>query len=467
MYRQGLGDSFLLTFWSDDDPVHVLVDCGVLKGTPDAGERLTSVARNIHETTDGHVHVLVATHEHWDHVSGFLQAQEIFDTLEVGEVWLAWTEDPTDKLGQDLRQLKRSAKRAIALAANRLGASGSENGQRVAERINGLLDFEGDPEELAAADSDFGAAGSKTTAGAMTWVKRRGKPEPRYLMPQTVTSVPGVDGVRVYVLGPPHDAKQIKKSDPSKAHSEVYELAGTMSFDRGFLAAVGALGENATSGGRPFAGRFGIPEAEAGADDFFREHYYAAGDEWRRVEDDWLGVAERLALQLDSDTNNTSLVLAFELPNDDVLLFPGDAQVGNWLSWQLHEWNVEDGSATRTVRARDLLARTVLYKVGHHGSHNATLRELGLELMTSGSLTAMVPVDRPTAKKKHWKMPFPALFRRLEERTRGRIMDAELGVATENPGPLSDADWKGFTARTVVQERTDDQPGWIDYTLEW
>jgi hypothetical protein len=47
-----------------------------------------------------------------------------------------------------------------------------------------------------------------------------------------------------------------------------------------------------------------------------------------------LGLAGRLALQLDSDTNNTSLVLAFELGKSGrVLLFPGDAQVGNWLSW--------------------------------------------------------------------------------------------------------------------------------------
>jgi hypothetical protein len=33
------------------------------------------------------------------------------------------------------------------------------------------------------------------------------------------------------------------------------------------------------------------------------------------------------------------------------------------------------------VKAEDLLERTVLYKVGHHASHNATLRQKGLELM--------------------------------------------------------------------------------------
>lgn len=39
--------------------------------------------------------------------------------------------------------------------------------------------------------------------------------------------------------------------------------------------------------------------------------------------------------------------------------------------------------AAEWVTAHELLARTVFYKVGHHGSHNATLRALGLELMTN------------------------------------------------------------------------------------
>ena len=72
--------------------------------------------------------------------------------------------------------------------------------------------------------------------------------------------------------------------------------------------------------------------------------------------------------------NNTSLVLAFELPESNkVLLFVGDAQRGNWRSWTEGGW--QDGEKTITVR--DLMSRTVLYKVGHHGSHGATL--LGTE----------------------------------------------------------------------------------------
>ena len=44
---------------------------------------------------------LVVTHEHWDHLSGFLQARsDLRHASTVGEVWLAWTEDPHDELAQ-------------------------------------------------------------------------------------------------------------------------------------------------------------------------------------------------------------------------------------------------------------------------------------------------------------------------------------------------------------------------------
>ncbi|HVE15084.1 MAG TPA: hypothetical protein VNB29_00045, partial [Chthoniobacterales bacterium] len=108
-----------------------------------------------------------------------------------------------------------------------------------------------------------------------------------------------------------------------------------------------------------------------------------------------------------------------------VLLFPGDAQVGNWESWHQGGWSERNGLAEgERITAKDLLGRTVLYKVGHHGSHNATLREHGLEMMVSDELQALIPVDEDWAHKrlpKPWKMPFPSLYEDLEKRTAGRI----------------------------------------------
>ena len=104
-----------------------------------------------------------------------------------------------------------------------------------------------------------------------------------------------------------------------------------------------------------------------------------------------------------------SLVLAIEFGGGDVLLFAGDAQVGNWLSWQDLKWPDMTGP--------DLLARTVFYKVGHHGSHNATLREKGLEMMTKLRI-AVIPVDQQVAIKMRWgAMPLESLVAALSKQT--------------------------------------------------
>ena len=72
--------------------------------------------------------------------------------------------------------------------------------------------------------------------------------------------------------------------------------------------------------------------------------------------------------------------------------------------------------AKKVVRTADLLRRTVFYKVGHHGSHNATLKESGLELMTNPVLVAAIPVDQEFANtSKHWEMPAKVFFARLSK----------------------------------------------------
>ena len=138
------------------------------------------------------------------------------------------------------------------------------------------------------------------------------------------------------------------------------------------------------------------------------------GDQsWRRIDSDWLELVRRtMALQLDSATNNTSLALAIQTEDGRVLLFAADAQVGNWLSWQDLKWQV-DG---KEVTGPDLLRRTVLYKTGHHGSHNATLQEKGLEQMDTLEV-ALIPVDHDMAVKKGWgRIPLDTLEKRLMKR---------------------------------------------------
>jgi hypothetical protein len=70
---------------------------------------------------------------------------------------------------------------------------------------------------------------------------------------------------------------------------------------------------------------------------------------------------------LDGVLNNTSVILLFEI-GDSRLLFPGDAQLENW-SYALHECDEAEAIRKRLADAR-------FYKVGHHGSLNATPKSL-------------------------------------------------------------------------------------------
>jgi hypothetical protein len=77
--------------------------------------------------------------------------------------------------------------------------------------------------------------------------------------------------------------------------------------------------------------------------------------------------ATRLVRALDNALNNTSLILLLEVGNLR-LLFPGDAQIENW-RYTLDQLDTDPDLL-------DALTNVDLYKVGHHGSRNATPRTL-------------------------------------------------------------------------------------------
>lgn len=472
MYRQGLGDCFLLAFATGAErPFYMLIDCGVLLGTQDAADRIRKVAASLRDSTGGTIDVLVATHQHWDHLSGFDQARDLFDQIAFGEVWVAWTEDPTNELGNRLRARRKAHLRALDSAARSLRAAGDAD---QAGTIEAVLGFFGDPAP---------AGQPSRIEAALDYVLGRGKP-PRYRAPGEIVGLPG-SPARVYVLGPPQDEALLLRSTPSQRASEVYEKRLGLTEESAFFAAVAATAGPAQSAedtelrdlSFPFDAIYRVDPGQAKADEFFQDHYYgppekppaaapapepSAGSNtpavpdlqdmsWRQIEGDWLAGADTLTLQLDSDTNNTSLALAIELtPGGKVLVFPGDAQVGNWLSWQTVQW-AQDG-----VSGADLLRRAAFYKVGHHASHNATLREKGLELMTRPDLVAMIPVDEQMAHRPKggnpdgWDMPFSPLLDRLKVKTGGRVLRADLGLppAADLAG-LAAAEREAFAAAVV------------------
>jgi hypothetical protein len=250
--------------------------------------------------------------------------------------------------------------------------------------------------------------------------------------------------------------------------------------EQAFIAAVMGMTGAEDSGstgklrGYPFEEIVSIPykEAESANDVFFREYYGFSegeghGEAWRRIDNDWLeGSTIQLALTVGGYTNNTSLVLAFELTDSGkVLLFPGDAQVGNWLSWFRDPKTKGSSEWEEHVDGERLLKATVLYKVGHHGSWNATMKQKGLELMKK-DLVTMIPVDQEWAKSRNWNHPDSNVVPELMQHARGRVLRSDRIPDTntmEMPEESIKDEWSAFLNN--VQWDTSGKKLWIQYTV--
>lgn len=480
MYRTGHGDCFLLAFpgVSESKPVYVLIDCGYKPGSPRfINTTVADITKNIRAATGGHIDVAVITHEHQDHVNGITAAN--FAGITIGETWLAWTEDPNDPVADRLRTVFKDKLLGLLAARNRLAADG--DAERV-ERIDDLLAFElgGDSEAfdaqeaaalLAAADGNPAQSNNKRSMKIFKDLAQNGV---KYIRPhQEILAVPGVKDVRVFALGPPRDLDQLEDLDP-RANEEFHGMA--LASAENYLAAAAA--SPVGHGQSPFARRYALVQDSALGDSefgaYFTRHYGGDGvatpvapqegdqvpdnADWRRIDKEWLYSAEHLALNMSNYTNNASLVLAFEIGvGGKVLLFAADAQRGNWASWARKEWT--DGD--RQVSTRDLLGRTVLYKAGHHGSHNATLNGLAgdenanIAWMGLGAhgreFTAMITAVRAwaTTKKNPWDHPLPAIKDALLKKASGRVFQTDTDFDQMGmPDGASKADWDRFRSRT-------------------
>src|SRR5882724_13387436 len=159
MYRHGFGDCFLLRFYSGDArQCSMLIDCGLKRNDSVDGVTLEDVRDDIvkmlqagaADKSKPAVDILVVTHEHWDHVSGFHPKRKLFDSCSFNQVWMAWTENPEDEDAKVLNKglLKRIA--ALNIAAKHL-KSQSDGAPAFYMNVAG-----GD--RLLAARKDFSAA---------------------------------------------------------------------------------------------------------------------------------------------------------------------------------------------------------------------------------------------------------------------------------------------------------------------
>lgn len=440
LYCHGLGDCMLLELdRPGGDPYRILIDCGIHTSASGGTAKIRAVVEDLAALTGSKLDAIVGTHEHWDHISGFHQAEDLFREFDVGEIWFAWTENPADPQGRRLDKYKDEAADALTGATFMLGAAGESGACGDLEALLGFV---------------FGVKGERSRDAreklrSLSKTVRHFEPGERVKLPEELSAY------RIYVMAPPRDDKLLGLTD---SRDDTYRFGASGSTLAASLRNGLALNESRLSVHgdplAPFDGSAGVPlsqvvsgNAATGAGsrisdkdvDFLSRHYAGPAplleepgkdaptehQQWRRIDNEWLGLASELALQLDSRTNNTSLVLAVEIvETGKVLLFAADAQVGNWKSWKDVQF-AKDGQAP-AVTGAELLKRTVFYKVGHHGSRNATLAEGGLELMTDPDLIAFIPTDEVMAKKVRWNdIPATGLLNRLEVKTRGRIIQSD------------------------------------------
>ena len=131
-------------------------------------------------------------------------------SLKVGQVWLAWTEDPNDELTKKLKEEKGQALAALRMGLSQMQLAGDAEG---AAELGSILEF-------------FGAArGPDDRRRAQECPGQGRAAKPRYCLPTEKPVVPpGIDA-RFYVLGPPHDEKWLRKINPSASNKETYGLA--------------------------------------------------------------------------------------------------------------------------------------------------------------------------------------------------------------------------------------------------
>jgi hypothetical protein len=347
-FQVGFGDCFLLSFiYSATDKRHVLIDFGTT-GLPRKAKpsvHMPKIAQAIADLVgQAGLTAVVATHRHADHISGFATdggnggSGKIIAALKPQIVLQPWTEDP---------DASRTASSATTSTGGTKGfVARLANMNALADRVRRLVETN-PPWMSAALRKELHFLGeenlaNKSAVNNLIAMGRAGKKKAKFLRYGDRTGLESLlPGVTVSVLGPPDltQTDAIRKQRSKDTDQFWHFVRGAVT--EGVIAKASA----------PNHGRHPLAVPEEGR--WFRDRLQNVAGQ---------GLLE-IVRQLDDQMNNTSLILLFEVFGKK-LLFPGDAQFENW-SYAMTE-------AKDKAKVAKLVSDVDFYKVGHHGSLNAT-----------------------------------------------------------------------------------------------
>lgn len=397
MYNVGFGDAFLLIIPDEERPRKILVDCGVHMSGTNKKLKLKDLVKRIVEdvSEDGvpRIDVVIATHRHRDHVHGF--REELWRKVEVGEVWMPWTEHPTNPLAREIRNVQGKIAAQLDKALEKKTSDPLKfglKGDKLRE-TKALKEFVSNslPNEEAMRTLHDGFA---ALSGRKKVLRRFLPPERRSEHSFECDLLPGVV---VHVLGPSRDPSIIRDMDPPKGKS--------------YLRMIESLPADGEEKLLPFRDQWVIEDAKA----YNEANGLLTEKELKKIKNAGEGTEFGVAVKLEDAVNGTSLMLMFEV-GKSFLLFPGDAQWGTW------------EAAKNDPEWRRLLEKTNFYKVGHHGSHNATPIEFVEEILKENfwGMVSLRPID------KFKEIPRKPLLEALRGKP-GKIVRMDLSEETDSP----------------------------------
>lgn len=347
MYRIGFGDFFLLTVPTDAGPQHILIDCGVFKGDL---RTIADCVRNLAEVTNRKLALVIATHYHADHISGFASNFDEFTQFEVDAVWLPNRLDPKLDHAMKLKDQITAVAEQLQL---RLGARQDEAGVQALNKVEDALGV---------------GEGKNEKALRLLTDGFKNKPPVFYYEAGDDADLPkALEGaITAEILGPAPLESAAEFSTPENAQQQ-------------YLAAVADKGLPPSGPLKPFEKNWPATHADYPSAAFqgYRTREQIDNGEVAKPADlekvlqgAQPDVLLALADTIDGTLNNQSLVILFTCKGKK-LLFVGDAQWGNWSFWLYGKKATGKNVPSITERARDILGSIDFYKVGHHGSTNA------------------------------------------------------------------------------------------------